>query len=135
MSKRADKTITTPRKPITESVDPSTIESGDAAKDRPEPALRLDDKSRRLDDKHRSAADRPAAVATEPALRLDDKHRSTLRAARRGAHHRPAAPGDQHLALAAAVPVDGDSLATQLVRELVRSFHVGSAGVPAQVDR
>src|SRR6187551_1929611 len=81
------------------------------------------------------AADRPAAVPAESAVRLDDKHRATLRAARRRAHHRPACTGDEHLALAAAVPVDGNSLATQLVRELVRSFDVGGGGLAPEVDR
>src|SRR5690349_8708425 len=63
-----------------------------------------------------SAADRPAAMSAETAMRLDHKHRSALRAARRGIHHRPACTRDEYLALAAAVPVDGDSLATKLVR-------------------
>src|SRR3569623_1965503 len=80
-------------------------------------------------------ADGPTAVPAQPTVRLHDQHRATLRAARRGVHHRPARSGDQHLALAAAVPIHGDSLATQLVRELIRSFHVGSARVAPEVDR
>src|SRR5690606_6537096 len=82
-----------------------------------------------------SAADRPAAVPAQSTVRLHDKHRATLRAARRGAHHRPACTRDQHLALAAAIPVDGDSLATKLVRELVRSFDVSRGRLAPQVDR
>src|SRR5262245_25095605 len=79
-------------------------------------------------------ADRPTAVPAQAAVRLDDKHRATLRAARRGAHHRAACSRDQYLALAAAVPVDGDSLATELVSELVRSFDVSGARVSSEID-
>src|SRR5690349_20022522 len=82
-----------------------------------------------------SAADRPAAMSAETAMRLDHKHRSALRAARRGIHHRPACTRDEYLALAAAVPVNSDSVATKLVRDLVRSFDISGGRLAPQVDR
>src|SRR5690242_16359780 len=82
-----------------------------------------------------STADRPAAVPAQPTATLDHQDRSTLGAARRDSGRRAARPGDEHLALAAAVPVYRDSLATQLVRELVRSFDVDGGRIAPEVDR
>src|SRR2546423_13860966 len=81
-----------------------------------------------------SPADGPTAVPAQPAANLNDEQRAALRAARARLGHAGPRAGDEHLALSAAVPVDGDSLATQLVRELVRSFHVGRARVASEVD-
>src|SRR5262245_65544645 len=81
-----------------------------------------------------STADRPTAMPAQPAMSLNDEHGAALGAAGSRLHDRRACTGDEHLALAAAVPVHGDSLATQLVRELVRSFHVERGRVVPQVD-
>src|SRR5947208_16955279 len=81
-----------------------------------------------------SPADGPSAVPAQPAAHLNDEQRAALRAARAGLGLPDPRTGDEHLALAATVPVHGDSLATQLVRELVRSFHVGRGRVAAEVD-
>src|SRR5262249_33452275 len=81
------------------------------------------------------SANRPAAVAAQSTRALDDKHRAALRAARRGRDDRAARARDEDLPLATAVPIHGDSLATQLVRELVRSFHVGGGGAAPEVAR
>src|SRR5258705_9682300 len=83
----------------------------------------------------RLPADRPPAVPAQPAAALHDKHRAALGALRRSRQPRAAVTRDEDLAIAAAVPVHGDSLATQLVRELVRTFDVGRGGVSTEIDR
>src|SRR4051794_1098750 len=82
-----------------------------------------------------SPANRPAAVPAQPARALHDEDVAALGAARGRLRPRAPCTRDEHLALAAAVPVDGDSLATKLVRELVRSFHVDRGGAAREVDR
>src|SRR5437868_13031321 len=81
-----------------------------------------------------SSAERPTAVPAQPAAALHDEHGGALGTVQLRDRHRDPCTRDQYLALAAAVPVDGDSLATQLVRELVRSFHVERARAPREVD-
>ena len=51
---------------------------------------------------------------------LNHQPGAALGAARRCGEHVAGGAGNEHLALAATIPIDGDSLATQLVRELVR---------------
>src|SRR4051812_5649490 len=80
-------------------------------------------------------ADGPTTVPAQPAAQLDDEHRAALGAARCGIGRDGARAGDEHLTFAATIPIDGNSLATQLVRELVRSFHISRAGVAPEVDR
>src|SRR5687768_7038481 len=81
-----------------------------------------------------SPANRPAAMAAEPARALHDEDRSALGTRRRRSDDRAAGPGDQHLALATPVAIDGDPLAAKLVRELVRSFDIRRGGRLRQVD-
>ena len=73
-------------------------------------------------------------MPAQPTTTLHDQEGAALGAARRSRDRRAARAGDQDLAGAAAVPIHGDPLATQLVRECVRSFDVGSRRVAAQVD-
>src|SRR3954470_22219056 len=82
-----------------------------------------------------SSTHRPATVPAQPAATLHDEHGAALGAVQLRSRSRAPCTGDEHLALAAAVPVDGDSLATKLVRELVRSFHVERSGGAREVDR
>src|ERR1043165_7076510 len=81
-----------------------------------------------------STADRPAAMAAQPTTTLDNERGAALGAARSCSGDRAARTGDQHLTLAAAVPIHGDPLATQLVRELIRGFHLERGGLAPQVD-
>src|SRR5262245_9171776 len=81
-----------------------------------------------------STADRPAAMPTQTTTTLNHERGAALGAARGRSDDGAARARDQYLALAAAVPIHGDSLATELVRELVRSFHLDGGGVAAQVD-
>src|SRR5262249_36585653 len=70
-----------------------------------------------------STTDRPAAMPAQPTPTLNHQPGAALGAARRCLEHRADGAGNEHLALAATIPIDGDPLATQLVRELVRGFH------------
>src|SRR5262245_34608535 len=82
-----------------------------------------------------SPADGPPAMPTQPAASLDDERRPALGTGRSSFERRHASPRDEDLAVAATIPIDGDSLATKLVRELVRSFHLGRRGLAPEVDR
>src|SRR5687768_16016151 len=80
-------------------------------------------------------ADRPTAVPAQPAAALHDELVPALGTSNaRRDRGRPRA-GDEHLSLAAPVAIDGDSLAAQLVRELVRSFHISRSRGASEVDR
>src|ERR1700733_7185697 len=83
----------------------------------------------------RLAADRPAALPAQSTTALHDERGAALGTAGSRRRSSAAHAGNEDLAVAAAVPVDGDSLATQLVRELVRGFDVDRRGPAMQVDR
>src|SRR5688572_14966790 len=81
-----------------------------------------------------STAYRPPAVPAQPAGTLHDEHGGALGTGGCRVDGGMPGTGDQHLPLAACIPIDGDSLATKLVRELVRSFHIRRGRVLGQVD-
>ena len=63
-------------------------------------------------------------MPAQATVGLNDERRAALRARGRSGVGDAAGTGDEHLSFAATVPVHGDSLATKLVRELIRSFDV-----------
>src|SRR5688500_9699605 len=80
-------------------------------------------------------ANRPAAVAAQTTTALDDERRAALGTTGDGRGSGGARAGNEDLSFATAVPVDGNSLAAELVRELVRSFHISRCGTAGEVDR
>src|SRR5258708_38557206 len=76
-----------------------------------------------------STTNRPAAMPAQSTPTLDHQHGAALGAARRGSDDGAASAGDQDLPLSTTIPIHRDALAPQLVRELVRGFHVGRGRV------
>src|SRR5215510_3945773 len=76
-----------------------------------------------------STTNRPAAMATQPTTTLNNQYGAALGAARGGGDDRGPPAGDQDLAFAAAVPIDRDALAAELVGELIGGLDVVWCGV------
>jgi len=73
-------------------------------------------------------------MAAQPARALHDEDVPALGAVRGRPDPRGPDPRDEHLTLAAAVPVDGDPLAAELEGEAIRALHVLDRRVAREVD-
>ena len=81
-----------------------------------------------------STTDRPAAVPAQSTTVLDHQRGAALGAARGGSSDGAARAGDEDLAVAAAVAIDRDAFATELVGELIGALDVVWCGVAPEVD-
>src|ERR1041384_391 len=81
-----------------------------------------------------STTDRPAAVPAQPTTMLHHERGAALWTAGCSGDDSAACARDEGLAFAAAVAVDGDAFATELVGELIGALDVLWSGVAPEVD-